>query len=73
MERKRRLSHSRQDYSEEQLYAGFEDEGHSKLAIPHDWEDKNDQGGIFSYSEVGGDRQDQQNPWQGPQERWQQP
>jgi len=55
----------RQDYSEDQLY--------SKLTPGlKQWKQKDCQGGMFSDSEVGGEAQDQQNPWQGSQERWEQ-
>jgi hypothetical protein len=51
---------SRQDYSEELLYAGFNQS--------RDWKEKDSIGGIFSDSELGGKDLSQSNPWQGSQE-----
>jgi hypothetical protein len=73
MNTKRKLRHDRQDYPEKLLYSGNDDQGHSKIMKKKHGEEIDYQGGKFSDSEVGGKDQDQQNSWQGPQEKWEQP
>ena len=60
-----------QDYSEKQLYP--KGDAAAKENVKRDQENDEYQGGRFSDSEVGGQSREQQNPWQGSQERWEQP
>jgi len=66
MNTKRKSDFPRKDYSEEQLYS--KDPNKKKP-----WKQRDYKGGIYSDSETGGEAKDKQNPWQGSQDRWEQP
>ena len=68
MNTKRKLRNDRRDYSEKLLYSENDDQGHSRIMKKKQGEEVDYPGGKFSYSLVGGKKQDRQNPWQGLQE-----
>jgi hypothetical protein len=68
MDTKRKLRTDRHDYSENLLYAENDDQGHSRIMKKKHGEEVEYPGGKYSYSIVGGKKQDRQNPWQGSQE-----
>jgi hypothetical protein len=68
MNMRRKLSHNRQDYSQELLDAAYKSQNISKAPKNEEMKGRNFQGGLYSDSEVGGAKQDQRNPWQGSQE-----
>jgi hypothetical protein len=59
--RKRKMSRSRQDYTEEELYPNQK--------LRDEWKKRTPLGSIYQESEMGGESQYQQNPWQGSQEQ----
>jgi hypothetical protein len=59
--RKRKMSRSRKDYTEEFLYPDQKLRDQWKKRIPL--------GSIYQESEMGGESQNQQNPWQGSQDQ----
>jgi hypothetical protein len=60
MSRKRPLNRSRQDYTEEELYSARQ----RKI-----WKENIYPDGPFSYSEIGGEKMNQRNSWQGSQSK----